>query len=88
MKKLTIVLTVYNKESFLRRSFESLLNQQAVKDGDYEILVVNDGSTDGSAAIIADYVARDKRVRVLTQQNQGLSMARNNAIELAAGEYI
>lgn len=86
--KLTIVLTVYNKEAYLRRAFDSLLSQEGVQEDDYEVLVVNDGSTDGSAAIVEEYAREDKRVRVLTQQNQGLSMARNNGTEAAHGEYV
>lgn len=86
--KLTIVLTVYNKEHYLGRTFSALLNQVDTKKDDYEVLVVNDGSTDGSASVIDYYVRNDYRVRVLTQPNQGLSMARNNGIEPAKGDYI
>lgn len=86
--KLSIVLTVYNKEPYLRRALDALLNQHDVHDGDYEVLAVNDGSKDGSAAILEEYEQRNARVRILTQQNQGLSMARNNGMEAAHGEYV
>lgn len=86
--KLTIVLTVYNKEPYLNRAFDALLNQEGTDGHDFEVLAVNDGSTDESATIIAKYVKQDSRVRVLTQQNQGLSMARNNGAKAARGEYI
>lgn len=86
--KLTIILTVYNKEPFLQRAFNSLLNQKDVQVGDYEILAVNDGSTDRSASILEDYVQRESCVRILTQNNQGLSMARNNGVDAALGEYV
>lgn len=86
--KLTIVLTVYNKEAYLRRAFNALLSQKDVNGDDYEVLVVNDGSTDGSALIIDEYVKGDDRVRVLTQDNQGLSMARNKGVDAAKGEYV
>lgn len=86
--KLSIVLTVYNKEPYLDRAFDSLLNQQNVQADEYEILVVNDGSTDGSARIVEDYSRRFERVRVLTQLNQGLSMARNNGTNAAWGDYV
>lgn len=86
--KLSIILTVYNKEPYLDRAFRSLLNQQDVEEQDYEILAVNDGSTDCSANILEEYAKRDERVRVITQSNQGLSMARNNGMEYACGEYI
>lgn len=86
--KLSIVLTVYNKEPYLHRVFDAVLNQQDVLKDDYEVLTVNDGSTDGSLSIINEYELRDKRVRVLTQQNQGLSKARNNGVREARGEYV
>ena len=86
--KLSIVLTVYNKEKYLHRAFESLLGQEGTKDGDYEVLVVNDGSTDGSLAICEEYANKDDRVRIVKQKNQGLSMARNNGTDAANGEYV
>ena len=86
--KLSIILTVYNKETFLRRALDALLNQEGTNEDDYEVFAVNDGSTDGSAAILEEYAQSDNRVRILTQQNQGLSMARNNGVEPARGEYI
>jgi len=64
------------------------LNQSDAKEGDYELLVVNDGSTDGSAAIIDEYAQLDSRIRVLTQNNQGLSMARNNGLQKSMGDYV
>jgi len=86
--KLTIVLTVYNKEPYLRRALDALLAQDTVYEGEYEVLAVNDGSTDGSAAILEEYAKHDARVRILTQENQGLSMARNNGTEKSLGEYV
>lgn len=86
--RLTIVLTVYNKESYLKRAFDALLNQSDTGADDYELLVVNDGSTDGSAAIIDEYVRHDSHIRVLTQNNQGLSMARNNGMQKSMGDYV
>lgn len=86
--KLTIILTVYNKEPFLDRAFNALLTQINVCEDDYEVLVVNDGSTDHSVDIIEKYALNDSRIRVLSQQNQGLSMARNNGVEGAAGDYV
>lgn len=86
--KLTIILTVYNKEQYLRRAMHALLNQINADTDVYEVLAVNDGSTDGSAAILEEYANRDTRVRILTQHNQGLSMARNNGVEAASGQYV
>lgn len=86
--KLTIVLTVYNKGPYLHRVFNSVLKQQDVLEGDFEVLVVNDGSTDDSSRIINEYAQQFSQIRVLTQQNQGLSMARNNGVKEAKGEYV
>lgn len=86
--KLSIILTVYNKEPFLRRSFETLLAQKDTEEGDFEVLVVNDGSTDESASIIDEYERKYPHVHVLTQENQGLSMARNNGTFVAKGNYV
>lgn len=86
--ELSIILTVYNKEPYLRRVFDSLLSQENTMSDDYEILAVNDGSKDGSASIIEEFVQKDKRVRALTQDNQGLSMARNNGVGAALGDYV
>ena len=86
--KLTIIITVYNKEHYLKRALNALLGQEGTVDGDYEILAVNDGSTDNSWAILKDYSIRDSRVHILNQNNQGLSMARNNGLDAAFGEYV
>lgn len=86
--KLSIIITVYNKEQYLRRALDALINQNSSINGEYEIIAVNDGSTDDSASILKEYLQRDNRVRILTQQNQGLSMARNNGVEPARGEYV
>ena len=85
---LTIILTVYNKAPYLKRVFDALLTQEDTRDGEFEVLAVNDGSTDDSAAILEEYTKKDARVRVMTQENQGLSMARNNGTEKARGEYV
>ena len=86
--KLSIILTVYNKESFLEDSLNALTNQENSGSLDYEVLVVDDGSTDGSSGIIDSYVKKDSRIRKLSQSNLGLSMARNNGTLKAKGDYI
>lgn len=86
--KLTIVLTVYNKEPYLARALDSIMNQQGVGYDDYEVVAVNDGSTDGSGAFLNNYALSDSRLRVITQQNQGLSIARNVGLSEARGEYV
>ncbi len=86
--KLSVILTVYNEEPFLRKALEALLNQKEVQEGEYEVLAINDGSTDGSAAILEEYAKKDKRIRLVFQENQGLSVARNNGTDKALGDYV
>ena len=85
MPKVSIVIPVYNVESYLGECLASVLRQTL---RDIEIICVNDGSTDGSAKIIAEYAARDSRIRVITQANGGLSAARNAGLNAATGKYI
>lgn len=82
---LSIILTVFNKEQYLQHVFEALLAQ---RKGEYELVVVNDGSSDNSLSIIEQYAAVNPLVRVFSQQNQGLSMARNNGVKVAIGDYV
>ena len=81
----SIVVPVYNVAPYLRDSLNSLLAQSYV---DWEAIVVDDGSTDDSGTILDEYAAREKRMRVIHQQNQGVSAARNAAIDIAKGEYL
>ena len=63
--KLSIIITVYNKEPYLRRSLDLLVNQNGVNEGEYEILAVNDGSTDGSELILKEYSQRYSFVKII-----------------------
>lgn len=85
MPKFTLIIPVYNVEAYLRQCLDSVLCQDF---SDWEAVCVNDGSTDGSAAILEDYVAKDARFRLVTQPNGGLSAARNAGLDAAQGEYI
>ena len=82
---ISIIVPVYNAEKYLPACVESLLNQ--TYDA-MEVILVNDGSKDGSAALCDAYAARDSRVRVIHQENQGVSAARNAGIDCAAGKYV
>lgn len=81
----SIIVPVYNSANYLERAIDSLLRQTIT---DIEIILVNDGSTDGSADICNRYAMLDKRIKVIHQQNSGASIARNNGIKCAEGEYI
>ena len=85
MVKVSIILPVYNVGQYLDETFQSLLNQ-TLKE--IEIIAVNDGSTDHSEEIIKKYVMQDSRISYYYQENQGQSVARNNALKHATGEYI
>lgn len=81
----TVITPTYNRADFLPEAIEGVLAQTF---GDFELLVVDDGSTDNSPEIIADYEARDGRIRSFRQENQGQSVARNRALSAARGEFI
>lgn len=85
MVKYSFIVPVYNTEKYLERCLDSLVNQ-TLKD--FEIIVVNDGSTDDSKKIISKYEKKYKNIKVINQKNQGLSMARNNGVKEANGEYL
>lgn len=80
----SVLLPVYNAERYLARALDSVLAQTW---RDFEVLLLNDGSTDGSGAIAAAYAERDARVRVHAWPNRGLIATLNAGIELAAGRY-
>lgn len=83
--KVSFIVPVYNTQEFLPRCLDSLLGQTYP---DIEIIVVNDGSPDGSAAIIAEYARKDSRVHVVEKPNGGLSSARNAGMDVACGDII
>ena len=82
---ISVIVPVYNMEKYLARCIESLLCQ-TMKD--FEILLIDDGSTDGSASICKEYAAQDNRIRYIKKKNGGLSDARNVALEHVKGEFV
>ncbi len=83
--KLSIIVPVYNAEIYLDKCIASLLSQTVEN---FEILLVNDGSTDSSLEICNRYASKDKRIRVFSQENSGQSKARNVGLDNAVGEFI
>ena len=85
MIKVSAVVPVYNVAEYLRQCMDSLVGQTL---REIEIICVDDGSTDGSGAILDEYAAKDPRVRVLRQANAGPGPARNAALDVATGDYV
>lgn len=85
--KLSIIVPIYNVEQYLAKCIDSLLNQD-LSTSEYEILLVDDGSTDNSGQIADSFLENHQNIIVLHQNNQGLSGARNTGIRNARGEYI
>ncbi|MFD2888367.1 glycosyltransferase family 2 protein [Chitinophaga cymbidii] len=81
----SIIVPVYNVEPWLPACIDSLVNQSWLHA---EIIFVNDGSTDGSLAVLQASAQRDQRIRVLTQENAGAGAARNHGLDTASGEYV
>lgn len=85
MPKFSIIIPVYNVAPYLRKCLDSVLAQTFT---DWEAICVDDGSTDGSGAILDEYAARDSRFRVFHKENGGVSSARNYALDNVKGEYV
>ena len=86
MPLVSVVMPVFNREKFLAEAIESILSQTVT---DFELIIVDDGSTDGSAEIIRAYAERDSRIRFIQlSENTGNASARNAGIAVACGDYI
>ena len=83
--KVSVIIPVYNTEKYVREAILSI-TQQSLKE--LEIIIINDGSTDGSLDIVEKISNKDSRIHIYTQTNQGLSKARNTGINHARGKYI
>jgi glycosyltransferase involved in cell wall biosynthesis len=85
MPKLSVIVPVYNTEKYLRECIDSILAQTFT---DFELILVDDGSTDGSGAICDEYAAKHPRIQVIHQENGGVTRARKAAMRIAAGSWI
>ena len=85
MVKVSVVIPVYNVEGYLEECLDSVINQTLE---DIEIICINDGSTDNSLEILEEYAKKDNRIKILNQENQGISATRNNGLKICKGKYI
>lgn len=81
----SVVMSVFNGQAYLPEAIDSIIGQTF---RDFEFIIIDDGSTDGTPAILADYAGREKRIRLLRQQNRGRVESLNIGIGLAAGKYV
>lgn len=82
MARFSFIIPVYNVAPYLSECLDSVLSQDFE---DFEVCVVDDGSSDGSSLICDDYAARDRHIKLCHQENGGVSVARNKALDMATG---
>ena len=82
---ISVVVPVYNAEKFLADCLESICSQTYER---LEIICVNDGSDDGSLAVLHEFAGKDQRIQVIDQKNRGVSRARNKALKVLNGSYV
>ena len=85
MLRFSIIIPVYNTSKYLSICFDSLLDQGF---DNYEVVVINDGSTDNSEDIINQYKSKFRNFKYIKQENSGLSVSRNNGVLNAEGDYL
>ena len=83
--KVSVVMPIYNAYDYLRPALDSILTQTL---SEFEIICVDDGSTDPSLEMLKEYQSRDERIRIITETNAGPALARNNGMRRARGEYV
>lgn len=83
--KFSFIIPCYNTAQYLEKCLNSIIDQTFK---DWEIIAVNDGSIDDTSGILNDYLKRDSRIKVITQENKGVSASRNNGVKIARGEYL
>ena len=81
----SVIVPIYNIEKYLKRCIDSVLAQSF---GDFELILVDDGSPDNCPAICDEYAAKDERIKVIHKENGGLVSARQEGIKIASGDYV
>ena len=82
---ISIIVPIYNIEAYLEECIKSII-KQTYKE--LEIILVDDGSTDGSSEICDEFASQDKRIKVIHKQNEGLVLARKNGLQYVKGDYV
>ena len=82
---ISVILPTYNNGKYIERAVNSVINQEVEE---LELIVINDGSTDNSAEILEDLAGKHSCIRVITQENRGVSAARNAGLDAASGEFV
>ena len=85
MPVVSIIVPIYNCEKYLRQCLDSILAQSI---NDYEVILINDGSKDNSGEICDEYAKLDNRFKAIHKNNEGLSAARNDGLDVARGEWV
>ena len=83
--KISVIVPVYNTSTYLRRCLDSILEQDFTS---YEVICVNDGSTDNSLEILREYEKKSEKIKVINQVNNGVAKTRNTALKHAKGDYL
>ena len=83
--KFSIIIPCYNVEKFVQKCTESIVMQQGF---DFEMIMINDGSKDNTQQVLENLAVKDNRIKIINQENKGLSGARNTGIEAARGELL
>lgn len=87
MKQLSVIIPVYNVEKYVYECVDSVF-RQGLDENSFEVIIVNDGTKDNSMSVIKELIKLHSNIIVIEQENQGLSVARNNGLSIAVGEYI
>lgn len=85
MPVVSIIIPAYNASRFIRQCIESILNQDF---HDWELIIIDDGSTDNTKKICEEYISTNRKIHLITQQNQGVSVARNKGLCISSGDFI
>ena len=83
--KISVIMSVYNGDKYVHKAIKSILNQTFT---DFEFIIIDDGSTDGTFEIINSFVQTDDRIRFISRKNKGLVSSLNECLSLAKGQYI